>query len=52
MSDKERDELLAAYFAGQWMIGQLLSGARDIKASDCWDTGQAMLEVVKESRKM
>lgn len=44
MTDKEKHELLRAYFAGQWMIAMALSGNEDIKAEDCWGSADAMLE--------
>lgn len=44
MSEAQKEELLRAYFAGQWMIGQLLAGVEDIKAEDCWKSADAVME--------
>jgi len=45
MSPAERRELLRAYFAGQWMVGQLLTGnSQEVVADDCWASADAMLD--------
>lgn len=43
MNDLDRKKLLRAYFAGNWMMAQLISGADNIVAEDCWDTADSML---------